>query len=121
MKEFFCIKCACRSSDPLFFWDKQSKHKCGHDYCDNNNVCHHFEVDDDEELDRKRLMLSEILQCNGNEYSDVRFIEEVVADQTEINFDPSVTNKTSNSRHIDFDFARADHALRTAYNSSADI
>ena len=115
MKEFFCIKCACRSSDPLFFWDKQSKHKCGHDYCDNNNVCHHFEVDDDEELDRKRLMLSEILQCNGNDYSDVRFIEEEVADKTEMSFDPSVTNQTSNSRHIDFDFAQADHALRTAF------
>ena len=60
-------------------------------------------------------MLSEILECNGNEYSDVRFIEEVVADQTEISFDPSVTNKTSDSRHIDFDLSLADHALRTAF------
>ena len=115
VKEFFCIKCACRSSDPLFFWDNQSKHKCGHAYCDKDSVCHHFEVDDDEELDRKRLMLSEILECNGNEYIDLRFIEEVVADQTEITFDPSDTNKTSNSRHIDFDFSVADHALRTAF------
>ena len=60
-------------------------------------------------------MLSEILQCNGNDYSDMRFIEEVVADKTETSFDPSVTNQTCNSRHIDFDFAQADHALRTAF------
>ena len=88
----------------MLFWDNQSKLKCGHAYCENDSVCHHFEVDDDDDdgLDRKRLMLSVLLECDCNEYSGVMFIEEVVVDQTEISFDPSVTNKTSNPRHTYF-------------------
>ena len=115
VKEFFCVKCACRSSDALFFWDTHSKHKCGHDFCEGDSTCHHFEVDDDDELDRKRLMLSGLLGCEGGDYSDAKFIEEVVADKTEISFDPSVTNKTTDPRHIDFAWTTADHTLRAAF------
>ena len=62
VKEFFCVKCACRSSDAMFFWEGGSSYNCTHDFYDGDGRCHHFEVDDQEELDKKRLILTIMLE-----------------------------------------------------------
>ena len=47
--------------------------------------------------------------------SDVKFIDEDVVDKIEISFDPSVTNKTTDPRHIEFSWTTAYHTLRAAF------
>lgn len=42
-----------------------------------NTTCHYFKVYDDAELDRKRLMLSTLLECDGGTYSDIKFIDDI--------------------------------------------
>ena len=60
-------------------------------------------------------MLSVMLEYDGGDYSDIKFIEEDVADKIEISFDPSVPNTTTDPRHIDFAWTTADHTLRAAF------
>ena len=115
VKEFFCVKRACRSSDAMFFWDSKADFKCFHNFCDKDASYYHFEVDDDDELDRKRLMLSILLQCEVGDDLDIKFIEKVVADKTQVIFYPSVINKNTDSRHIDFDWTTADHTSKAAF------
>jgi hypothetical protein len=40
-----------------------------HDYC-RDGRCHHFQVDDEEEIDRKRVMLSILLQGDSDDGGD---------------------------------------------------
>ena len=60
-------------------------------------------------------MLNGLLGCDGGDYSDIKFIEEVVADKSQIRFDPSVTNKTTDLIRIDFAWTAADHTLWVAF------
>ena len=39
------------------FWESNSNYKYTYDLCDNQFIHHQFEVDDDKELDRKKMML----------------------------------------------------------------
>lgn len=107
IKEFFCIKCACTSNGCLSFLDKDSEYKCRHKFCVGDK-CRHFEVDDQEEIDNKKNKLACLIE-EGNH------IEEAVADQTKIRFDPSVTNKCTDTMHIDYVQTDADSEGRSQF------
>ena len=60
-------------------------------------------------------MLLILLQHEGGDDLYMHFIEEVVTDKTQVRFDPSVINKKTNPRHIDFAWTTVDHNLRAAF------
>ena len=125
VKKFFCVKCACNSEDTMSFWEGgDSSHKCAHSHCGDQVRCHHFEVDAEEELDRKRVQLSCMICGNVDVDVDVdgdgdvlerKHIEELVASETEMVCDPAVMNKTTDPRHIDFVLNGADQILKSAF------
>ena len=123
VKKFFCVKCACNSQDAMSFWEGgDTSHKCAHLHCDHTVRCHHFEVDDEEEVDRKRVMLncmiSDNVQVDVDADVDVferKHTEEIVASETEMVCDPAVMNKATDPRHIDFVLNGADQALKSAF------
>ena len=120
VKEFFCVKCACRSSDAMFFWEGESNHKCMNDFCIGQDKCHHFEVDDGDELDRKRVQLSFMLggdvDVDGDgDMLDKIHVEEMVASITEMSCDPAVINKATDPMHIDFILSAADQTLKATF------
>ena len=121
VKKFFCVKCACNSDDAMSFWEGgDSSHKCMNAHCGGEERCHHFEVDDEEELDRKRVQLSFMIggdvDVDGDgDMLERKHIEEVVASETEMACDPAVMNKATDPRHIDFVLNAADQILKSAY------
>lgn len=58
-----------------------------HAFCKGDGRCHHFEVDDQEEIDRKRVMLTIMLEGGGEgdvdaDFSDTLHAEEKVSTTT---------------------------------------
>ena len=120
VKEFFCVKCACRSSGAMFFWEGGATYNCMHAFCKGDGRCHHFEVDDQEEIDRKRVMLTIMLEGGGEgdvdaDFSDTLHAEEKVSTTTEMTCDPAVINKATDPHHIDFVISSADQLLKTTF------
>ena len=104
IKEFFCIKCAARSSDLMFHWEVGSKFSCGADWCI-NGLCRHRAVDDDDELDKKKEQMKELLNIeNTDDLHTTLHIEEQVKDTTVMRFDPGVLNREKDIHHIDYDY-----------------
>ena len=63
----------------------------------------HMTVDDDQELERKRTELRELLEdYDWVVESKVDHVEEILRDQYEIRYDPGVVNKETDSKHINF-------------------
>ena len=82
-------------------------YNCIHAFCDGVGRCHHFEVDDQEEIDRKRVMLSIMLEGSGEgdvgvDLTDTLHAEEKVSATTEMTCDPAVINKATYPNHVDF-------------------
>ena len=90
------------------------------DFCIGQDKCHHFEVDDGDELDRKRVQLSFMLggdvDVDGDgDMLDKIHVEEMVASITEMSCDPAVINKASDPMHIDFILSAADQTLKATF------
>ena len=121
--ERFCTKCSCRSSKLAYFWEQggQKRH-CG--ICEelgvgNDNVTHkcwHYPVDDVEEIQRKRTVIS------GKLGVDKLHLEETedVKKHTKVLHDPSLEDKKTNVHHIDFDSSAASPQLKTAFSNVID-
>ena len=87
-------------------------------HCGDQERCHHFEVDNEEEVDRKRLQLRFMIGGDVDGDGDMlerKHIEEVVVSETEMACDPAVMNKATDPRHIDFVLNAADQILRSAF------
>ena len=91
----------------MTFLDKDSEYKCKHEFCVGDK-CRHFEVDDQEEIDNKRIKLECLVE-------DGYHVEEVVADDTKARFDPSGTNKCTDTMHIDYVQTDADSEGRSQF------
>ena len=95
-------------------------YNCMHAFCKGDGRCHHFEVDDQEEIDRKRVMLTIMLEGGGEgdvdaDLSDTLHAEEKVSTTTEMTCDPAVINKATDPHHIDFVISSADQLLKTTF------
>ena len=112
-----CVKCACRSSDAMFFWEGGVSYNCMHHFCGGDGRCHHFEVDDQGELDRKRVILTIMLEDDvggggDGDITDALYVEEKVAVTTEMTCYPDVMNKATDPHCIDFVLSSADQLLK---------
>ena len=102
----FCTKCSLTSSDLHYYWEGDYKAKlcnvCDHMNNSNNEKssfrCMHKNVNDQIEIDMKRVNLSMILEERND---DSR--ENELENKPHLLFDPSMHNKFSNPYHIDFD------------------
>ena len=77
-------------------------------------------VDDTEELERKRMELDGLLG-GGVGNAEGKHIEEVVAGQTTIRWDPSVANKEKDCHHIDFAWGKTTAPLRNSFMQLVDM
>ena len=119
--KFFCIKCATELRKETYFWEKDSGHSCGSVYCvaGVGKRCRHMAVDDNSELERKSKKL-EVLLGGGVASVGGEHIEEVVAGETLIRWDPSIANREKDSHHIDFLWTHTQIALRISFMKLVD-
>ena len=105
--EYFCIKCAASSNDLMFCWPVDSEFRCGEEWCVGER-CYHMAVDDDEELERKKVNLRFLLSVeDGEDFEDVDHLEERVTGDSKMMSDPNVEGKEGNVEHIDFEYSGA--------------
>ena len=91
-----------------------------HEFCGDDKRYHRFEVDDEEELDRKRILLSTMLEGDGcidgeEDLLYIKHIEKVLTGKTEMTCDPTVTNKESDPRYVYFLLNVVDQTLRATF------
>ena len=116
VKEFFCTKCACRSSKLHHFWNKSStKPACviceevwsgegdGEGGVAAPGRCWHYPVDDSQEIERKKRELSGILKEHDLHLEE----SEAVKAGSKIVYDPSLEGSEKNVMHVDYEFAGA--------------
>ena len=107
VSNYVCTKCSLSSNDFHYYWKDDYKAElcnvCDHMNSSNNEKlsfrCMHKNVNDQIEIDTKRINLSMILQERNDDNRENEFENE-----PHLLFDPSMHDKFINPYHIDFDY-----------------
>ena len=107
VSNYYCTKCSLSSNDLHYYWEGDYKSKLYNvcDYMNNSNNekssfrCMHKNVNDQIEIDMKRVNLTIILQEINDDSREHKLENEL-----HLLLDPSMNDKFINPYHIDFDY-----------------